>query len=233
MSYAEIKTWNNTLASAGVSWFQAENWDPASVPGAGDDVIIDLDNNVSIDNMPEVDAAGAVANSITIRGNSSETDHGIPAQITVKNGGDLTVGSASTPGYFTLHYTHEDAILIIEDGGIVTVYGSINNTGQILVKGGGSLTQNNGNLFLQLTPYNDNWTTRIEVEANGSLTLNSDLKLEAGEAIVNGSGTFSVENISKTTTETTTIKGDGTLIYSGNITVSEGELEVLGNIAQQ
>jgi len=144
-SQAQLEQWTG---ATNANWFNANNWNPASVPTSANNVQIDT-NAV---NQANVGAAGAIARSISVGTNSGDT-----GQLRVNNSGTLTIqtatftiGNAGT-GHVLLRDTstttaNQNVIIGSQTGsnGDVTVRDSaiLNIAGQLRVgdSGTGSLT---------------------------------------------------------------------------------------------
>ena len=106
-------------------WTNPTNW-TAGVPDAAVDVNIIVTLGGFL-HEPIISTGGAEAKSITLTGLLDAT----PANLTIADGGTLTVGGDITITGVTL----ASASLVIDAGGIVTCHGDISNSNIMVVNG--------------------------------------------------------------------------------------------------
>jgi hypothetical protein len=162
------------------TWATAANWDSNAVPGAGDDVVIDVPGNITITHDTGTDTIQSLVSrqnlivsdtsALTITGSftqSSSRNLNVrdTAQLTVNGaatatGADLTAGG----GAITLSGT-----TTITGGNLTAPGGTITLAGAATIAGTNLLAQNGGTISLPgATAYNGSGSLSLTVRATGA-----------------------------------------------------------------
>ncbi len=162
------------------TWATAANWDSNAVPGAGDDVVIDVPGNITITHDTGTDTVQSLVSrqNLILSGTSTLTITGSFMQssgrsLTVRDTAHLTVNGAATT-------TGAD---LTAGGGAITLNGTATMTGGNLTAPGGIITfagaatvaginlsaQNGGTISLPgATAYNGSGGVSLTVRATGA-----------------------------------------------------------------
>jgi len=123
-SFAQVfgqKTWNGSSSN---NWNTANNWTPSGVPGAGDDVIINIAATISID-------ASTTINSLTISNSKTVvfTSSGGGRTITIdNNGSSIGSGSLLTLNGSTGNGTRSMSLLFTGSNSTMSIAGTLRLT---------------------------------------------------------------------------------------------------------
>jgi hypothetical protein len=220
-AHAVAKTWNG---SVNIQWNVSNNWTPAGVPTATDDVTINVAGTVRISNNAV--AADAVAASLTI-GAAVILDRRNGHILTVTNG--ITVNS---PSDVSIQVPFTAASLSKSGAGNLTLNGTALNvtTPQVASVNvtGGTHTMNGGNPL----------TTSGAVSVSGGATLarNGAGFLNVGGAVSVDGGTMTFAAGGGLTSAQVTVMGGGTVSFagagglasSGAVSVTNGTMSFAG-----
>ena len=162
------------------NWDTATNWDSNAVPGAGDDVVIDVPGNITITHDTGTDTIQSLVShqnlvfsgtsALTITGNFTQSSS---RNLTVRDTAHLTVNGAATAtgadltaggGAITLSGT-----ATITGGNLTAPGGTITLAGAATIAGTNLLAQNGGTISLPgATAYNGSGSSSLTVRATGA-----------------------------------------------------------------